>query len=387
MTPGRPTPPRQTPLLDVYTRDVTSRDLTRLFTRDARDAYRTFSGGLDPDVLAALPWPKRVVTRIRAFLVAFGMRLSPARRALFGVALVCALVGFFRYNTGMTVGPPSHPVTLHGAWFMLASIALLNLLVVLEVADRLSLKNDLEIARNIQLAMLPPGTVEFPGVDVHAFSRPANTVGGDFYDLQPLADGRLLVAVGDVAGKGSPAALLMALFLSMLRVLLDDVTELVALTGRLNGHIVRQAPGTRYITLFIGAYDPATGRLDYVNAGHPPPLVLRHDGRFDRLHEGGGVALGMFEGSAYSTGSTVLGPGEVLSIYSDGVTEAEHEDRGFFDDEGLQASLVRAAALSAEGVCAAVLADVRTHMDDGRFSDDLTLLVLRRPAVSGSAAA
>ena len=228
--------------------------------------------------------------------------------------------------------------------------------------------------------MLPPGTVRFAGLDVHAFSRPANTVGGDFYDLRPLADGRLLVVVGDVAGKGSPAALLMALFLAMLRVLLDEVTDLVPLTRRLNSHIIRQAPGTRYITLFMAAYDPATGQLDYVNAGHPPPVVLRHDGRFDRLRDGGGVALGMFDGAEYTSGTAVLQPGELFSVYSDGVTEAEHPERGFFDETGLERSIANAAALPAEGICNRVLADVQVHVDDGKFGDDLTLLVLRRPA-------
>jgi len=132
--------------------------LTRLFTHDARRAYETFSGGLDPDVLAALSWPKRLLARIRAFLVAFGLRLSPARRALFGAALVCAIVGFVRYNTSLSHGPDAEGTVLHGFWFMLASIGLLNLLVVLEVADRLSLKHDLEVARNIKPAMSPPGT-------------------------------------------------------------------------------------------------------------------------------------------------------------------------------------------------------------------------------------
>lgn len=375
---GRNAPSRR-PLLDVYTKDVTSRDLTRLFTHDARQAYETFSGGLDPDVLAALSWPKRLVARIRAFLVAFGLRLSPARRALFGAALLCAIIGFLRYNTSIGHGPDEEKTALHGFWFMLTSIGLLNLLVVLEVADRLSLKHDLEVARNIQLAMLPSGTVRFAGLDVHGFSRPANTVGGDFYDLQPLADGRLLLAVGDVAGKGSPAALLMALFLAMLRVLLDEVTDLVPLTRRLNAHIIRQAPGTRYITLFIAIYDPATGQLDYVNAGHPPPLVRRLDGTFDRLREGGGMALGMFDGAEYLSGSTVLYPGELLSVYSDGVTEAEHPERGFFDEAGLERSIAKAIDLAADGICSGVLADVQSHVDDGKFGDDVTLLVLRRP--------
>ena len=101
----------------------------------------------------------------------------------------------------------------------------MNLLVLLEVFDRLSLKRDLEVAREIQLAMLPDGTWAAPGVEASGLTRPANTVGGDFYDILPRPDGRVIVALGDVAGKASPAALLMALFLAMLRTLVDEPAD------------------------------------------------------------------------------------------------------------------------------------------------------------------
>ena len=372
--------PRGRDLLDVYTRDVTGKDLTRVFTREARDAYQAFAGAIDENDLAGVRGPKRVIRRVRAFLIAFGLKLSPARRVLFGVALLCAVIGFLRYNQGIEISmPPVRTLVIPGAWPMFWAIVLLNLLVVLEVADRLSLKNDLEVARSIQLAMLPAGTVELPGVEVHGMSRPANTVGGDFYDVRPLSNGRLLIAVGDVAGKGSPAALLMALFLAMERVLLDDLQDLVPLTTRLNGQIVRQAPGTRFITLFMGAYDPATGRLEYVNAGHPPGLLRRSDGTIERLQDGG-VALGMFEGSQYTSAAVTLEPGDLLAAYSDGITEAEHPERGFFDEAGLLKALADARALPAEDVCRSVFGAVRAHTDEGKLGDDLTILVLRRQA-------
>lgn len=372
-------PPRTSELLDVYTKDVTGRDFTRLFTRDAPDAYRALAGRAADDERRRGTWPGRILREIRAFLIAFGLKLSPARRALFGLAVVFALVGFVRYNSGVDLPGTRLPhVEIQGAWFMLWSIGLLGLLVVLEVADRLSLKNDLEIARGIQLAMLPSDTIALPGVDVHGLSKPANTVGGDFYDIRPLADGRVLIAVGDVAGKGSPAALLMALFLAMERVLLDELTDLVPLVTRLNGQIVRQAPGTRFITLFVGAYDPATGAFEYVNAGHPPALVRRADGAWERLQEGG-IALGLFEGAEYRLGTTRLEAGDFVAVYSDGITEAEHPSTGYFDEAGLQRSLAAAHALPAADLCRWVFEAVKAHTDEGKLSDDLTILVLRRP--------
>ena len=160
----------------------------------------------------------------------------------------------------------------------------MNLLVLLEVADRLSLKNDLEIARDIQQAMLPSGVYSAPGVETVGISRPANTVGGDFYDILPLDDGRLVVAVGDVAGKGSPAALLMALLLAMLRTLVDEKLEPADLITRLNVQVCRHAPGTRFITLFYAVYQPLTGDLTYVSAGHMPPLRAARRRRLRAAH-------------------------------------------------------------------------------------------------------
>jgi serine phosphatase RsbU (regulator of sigma subunit) len=249
--------------------------------------------------------------------------------------------------------------------------------VLLEVADRLSLKNDLEVARDIQQAMLPSGVYSAPGVETIGTSRPANTVGGDFYDILPLEDGRLVVAVGDVAGKGSPAALLMALLLAILRTLVDEKLEPAELITRLNVQVCRHAPASRFITLFYGVYEPATGTLTYVSAGHMPPLLIHADGSCARLTDGG-IALGMFEHSKYTTGQTTIQPDELIAIYSDGITEAENPEGRPFDDSGLESALTASRGLSLSAVGAAVDRAVEQHTADTRLTDDLTLLLLRR---------
>src|SRR5436309_12308704 len=224
------------------------------------------------------------------------MKLSPARRIVYAVALIFLASGMLHLVNGLKYGSAAvGPVTVvfpgiafpEGTVSLIIAFGLMNLLVLLEVADRLSLKNDLEIARDIQQAMLPSGLFTAPGVETFGLSRPANTVGGDFYDILPLDDGRVAVAVGDVAGKGSPAALLMALLLAMMRTLVEERLEPAALVTRLNVQVCRHAPGTRFITLFYGVYDAQSGELTYVNAGHTPPLLLRGDERIDRLSEGG----------------------------------------------------------------------------------------------------
>src|SRR5260221_10087178 len=334
---------------DAYTRDLKADDLQRLITRDTREAYRFFTRGVDPDAIKGLPWYRRAWVHTRTLFVAFTMKLSPARRIVFAAALALALIGLINLLRGigvneiavlpfgLSVGIPG-PVFARGTWSLLLAFVLMNLLVLLEVADRLSLKNDLEIARDIQQAMLPSGVYSAPGVEAVGMSRPANTVGGDFYDILPLDDGRLVITLGDVAGKGSPAALLMALLLAMLRTLVDEKLEAADLVTRLNVQVCRHAPGTRFITLFYGVYQPLTGELTYVSAGHTPPLVLRGDGRCERLTDGG-IALGMFDHSTYSTGRVAIQPDELIAVYSDGITEAENPKGIPFDEAGLPTPL------------------------------------------------
>jgi serine phosphatase RsbU (regulator of sigma subunit) len=162
------------------------------------------------------------------------------------------------------------PVFARGTFWLVTAFALINLIVLLEVADRLSLKNDLEIAREIQQAMLPRAAYHAPGIEAFGMTRPANTVGGDFYDIVPLADGRVLVALGDVAGKGSPAALLMALLLAMMRTLVDEGFYGAALMTRLNAQVSKHAPASRFVTLFVAILDPSTGQLDVCQRGAEP---------------------------------------------------------------------------------------------------------------------
>ncbi len=380
--------------VETYTRDLKAEDLQRLFTRDTREAYRFFTRHIDVTGLDKLPWHRRTLAHAKLLFLAFSMKLSPARRVVYGASLLFAALGVFDlFRSTRLLEAPIGRVTVivpglvlpEGTGSFLIAFALMNLLVLLEVADRLSLKNDLEIAREIQQAMLPSGLFSAPGVETVGLSRPANTVGGDFYDILPLEDGRLIVAVGDVAGKGSPAALLMALLLAMMRTLVDERLEPAELVTRLNVQVSRHAPGTRFITLFYGVYDPRSGELTYVNAGHMPPIVLRAGDAIDRLSEGG-MALGMFGQSTYATGHTVLQPEELLAVYSDGITEAENPAGQPFDEQGLESALVvnRHSDISAIG--AAVVRAVEAHTADTRLADDLTILLLRRsiaPAPAG----
>ena len=183
-----------------------------------------------------MKWHRRLFAQTRVLFMAVSMKLSPARRVVYGASLVLAVIGTL--NLLQNVGPQ------RGTLVLLIAFFLINLLVLLEVADRLSLKNDLEIARQIQQAMLPAPSYSAPGVEKRAApAAPRTRSAATSYDILPLDDGRLIIALGDVAGKGSPAALLMALLLAMLRTLVDEQLPPADLVARLNVQVCRHGAG------------------------------------------------------------------------------------------------------------------------------------------------
>ena len=374
--------------VDAYTRDLTSQDVQRLFTRDTPEAYRYFTRGTDLEALAREPWYRRIPTQVRLVFTGFTMRLSPPRRALYGLSVLAVVVGMIVLFRG--VGPVKIllfpfsvwlplPVWENGALWLFRGFVGVNLLILMEVADRLSLKSDLEIARDIQLAMLPAGVHQAGDATVCGVTRPANTVGGDFFDILSMPDGRVVIAVGDVAGKGSPAALLMALLLAMLRTLVDEGMETARLVARLNVQVARHSPASRFITLFFGVYDPRDGRLEFVNAGHLPPLVRHAGGHFERVdNDAGGLALGMFATATYETRAVTIAPGDTLVLYSDGITEAENDKGAAFEEAGLQSAIAANAMRDADGLARALLAATEKYAGEVKLVDDLTALVLKR---------
>lgn len=362
---------------EVYTRGLTTGDLERLFTRDAPDAYRFFSRNIDFGELKDRPWHWRILGQARLLFLAFTLKLTPARRALYGAALLASIIGLVELFQEVHLFLVPHPTFAPGTIWLLAGFLLVNLLMLLEVADRLSLKNDLEIAREIQQAMLPRGEYRAPGIEAFGITRPANTVGGDFYDILPLHDGRVLLTLGDVAGKGSPAALLMALLIAMLRTLVDEGLRGAELAERLNIQIAKHAPRSRFVTIFLAELDPATGAMIYVNAGQNPPLLRRRNGSYERLRAGG-MALGMFENATYTAGRVDLDPGDVLVMYSDGITEAEDPLEQPFDEAGVQFVADSSEWGSAKELGWATFAAVDAHRQDRKLLDDLTVLVARR---------
>lgn len=341
-------------------------DLWLDFRREARSSFESSVGELSPRARETRGW-----RRVWAFARAMFFRLTPARRVVFLLALV--LLVSFRSSDGDPAGNSAS-----GRLFLAALCFLV--LLALEVADRVSLKRDLEVARDIQNWLVPHSPPHLPGLDIAFATRPANTVAGDYYDVLSLpasaAGPAVLFVVADVAGKGIPAGLLMACFRSCLHTLADTSLELPDLIARLHSFCCADSySGRRFTTAFLAQYHAATGSILYVNAGHNPPLLRRASGPIEPL-QAGGVPFGLFANAAYELGQLSVCPGDLLLIYTDGVVEAVNETGDEYGLDRLR-TFVRDTASSSAGFQQQLFASIDAFTDKGSQQDDITCLVVQ----------
>ncbi|HKU80036.1 MAG TPA: SpoIIE family protein phosphatase [Rhodanobacteraceae bacterium] len=248
-----------------------------------------------------------------------------------------------------------------------------------------SLEREMDIAREIQAGFLPRRLPVRDGWDLAAWFEPARRVAGDFYDAFEIAGGRLAVVLADVCDKGVGAALFMALFRSLVRALGerlltpdgDPGSEACRLIGDVNNYIARtHERANMFATMFFGSLDLASGELVYVNAGHEPPLITGPQGVRARLAPTG-PAVGMLADMDFQAAKVVLGNGEALVAFTDGVTDSHNADGALFGDARLR-ELVTAPAVSAQAMVQRIQSAVQAHAGDVPAFDDVTLLVVQR---------
>jgi sigma-B regulation protein RsbU (phosphoserine phosphatase) len=248
-----------------------------------------------------------------------------------------------------------------------------------------ALQKELDAARAIQTSMLPSLAAvspSYPGLDVSARMEPAREVGGDFYDVTAIDGTRLLLAVGDVSGKGMPAALFMVRSITVMRMEALRADPADGLLGRVNSLLCENNPSELFTTAFVAVLDTATGALTCYNGGHPPPLFSRAGGPFEALPLPRSLVVGIIDGVPFRSATFQLEPGDRLVAFSDGVTEAEDAAGRMFGDDRLRQALDACGQCDAEGLIEAVRASVRDFVDGALQSDDITLLALRYHPVS-----
>lgn len=296
------------------------------------------------------------------------VNLTPTRRALLLIGLILAFARISVQSEKLNVNT--------GESFVTAGIVLILFVLMLELKDKLVAKYELQDGHAVQRALMPDRSPAFPGWRLWLFTRPANDVGGDLVDFAGLEGGKAVLTLGDVAGKGLKAALLTAKLQATLRAYIADSPSLVNLFGRVNTVFRRDALPQVFASVVSAVIDPSGGTVRFVNAGHPPPLVVRHSGvlQTDR----GGPALGLIDAAEFHEQVVDLLSGEIVLIYSDGLIETRNAGGEFFGEERLRALL--------PGSCASGAADLGERLVEAcdRFQgyapahDDLSLVIMQR---------
>jgi sigma-B regulation protein RsbU (phosphoserine phosphatase) len=240
-----------------------------------------------------------------------------------------------------------------------------------------AMAKEMQQAALIQQRLLPATAPSVEGLDIAAKAVASRHVGGDYYDFIHFPDGRVAMMVGDVAGKGMPAALLMSSLQARVHVLIEDGDDLGDKLRRLNKSTCGNCPDNRFITFFLCVADPKTNQLAYASAGHNPPVVVRAGGGYDML-TGGGVILGIMPKAAYEQSETQFGPGDILVLFSDGVTEAPDPEDQEFGEERLAKLVASMRDRPAREIVEEIHKAVAVYTQGAPPADDITVLVARR---------
>jgi phosphoserine phosphatase RsbU/P len=258
-----------------------------------------------------------------------------------------------------------------------AAVALENAWHFRETVEKKKLEKELELAADIQRRLLPATLPAVEGYDVAANTRPARHVGGDYYDAIQRADGRVVYCVADVSGKGIAASLLMSNFQASLRAFLSSGTSLVDAVTRMNDLMHASTAANKYVTAIFMDVDPATGHARVVNAGHNDGVILRADGTAERL-KAGGLAVGLMPKRTYAETEWQLAPGDLVALYSDGVTEANDPEENEYSIERLIELLREQRTQSADAIVRATYESVDAFADTAPQYDDITMMVVAR---------
>jgi len=346
-------------------------ELWSQFTADARASYGFYMK--EAEGLESQRGFRRLFGIAKTLFWSLLMKLTPARRVLLLVAFAMLVMSGIKFQVGK-----------NAALDMNFEAAILFLLLLsLELADKVTMKRDLEIAREIQSWLVPSEPPEVAGADIAFATRPQNSVAGDYYDAfypNPAALDRLMMVIADVAGKSVPAALLMATLQASLRTIAGENAPLVDLVARLNYYACAHSlNGLRFTTAVLSEYNPNSRRLTYVNAGHNAPILRRANGILETL-EAGGLPLGIRPATKYETASLELKPGDALIFFTDGVVEAFNGGGEEFGNARWLNAIRNLPDWDAQQTLQFLMKRVDEFVGATRQSDDITCLVFRSRA-------
>lgn len=347
--------------------DLGRGDLQRSWKQDWQDLMTFYLDDEHRRRLASMNRLERFFSRAGWILRNLFLRLTPARRILVGIAAVLFVLPSLDFGLrGLTLKLHLNPL----------SFFILLFVLMLELKDKLVAHDELEVGREVQRALLPADHPKLPGWDIWMYTRPANNVGGDLVDYLRVDEDRLALTLGDVAGKGLGAALLMAKLQATLRAVVSETRDLAELGGRVNAILHRDGVPGKFATLVYLELAPGSGTVKLLNAGHLPPSVLRSGG-LETL-EPQAPPIGILPDLAFVEQRVDLAPGDLMAVFSDGLPEAVNEAGEFFADERVNALLAGLRSCSAAEAGNRVLWAVADFVRHARPHDDLSLIFLKR---------
>jgi phosphoserine phosphatase RsbU/P len=356
-------------------------ELTQLWSQfevEARTSYRLYSRDVAAKTPGGLTKRGHRLHVVKEFFWAVLEKLSPARRVL----LLAALIMLLFPTGGISYRGADHEVHIFELDLHFWGGLLMFLLLMLEIADRVVMKRDLQIAREIQTWLLPGVPPQIPGISVAYATRPANTVAGDYYDVFPRPgrtneENRVVFAVADVAGKSIPAAILMATFQASLKTLSTTQVALPDLVADMNRYACSNSQGgLRFTTAFLAEYDPARRVFHYINAGHNTPILRRGNGSIERL-DVGGLPVGIQPEAKYESANVTLAPGDWLIIFTDGLVEAENIRQEEYGEARLLSAISATATTTPSEMLQRLMAELDLFVGATPQHDDVTCLLVK----------
>jgi phosphoserine phosphatase RsbU/P len=348
------------------------------FETEARSSYRLYSRDVAAKTPQGLTRRGHHLHVVKEFFWAVLEKLSPARRVL----LLAALIMLVFPSSGFSYHDAGHELHVVELDFHFFGGLLMFVLLILEIGDRVVMKRDLQIAREIQTWLLPGAPPQIPGISVAYTTRPANTVAGDYYDVFPRpgttnGENRVVFAVADVAGKSIPAAMLMATFQASLKTLSTTQVALPQLVANMNKYACSNSQGgLRFTTAFLAEYDAARRVFHYINAGHNNPILRRSHGAIERL-DVGGLPVGIQPEAKYESASITLGPGDWLIIFTDGLVEAENARHEEYGEARLLSTIEAGVSATPKGLLDQLMANVDLFVGATPQHDDVTCLLVK----------
>jgi len=350
-------------IFDLYTSDLSYQEIERLIKREAGEVYEFFKSDIPKPDQSKTKFVRGLIF-IRSLFNAFILKLTPARRIFYIISLFFFIVGYTQPN----------------ALYLISSFVILNLLLAFELADKLSAKGELDVARKIQSDLIPKHSLNIYNYEIATFYEPAHEVGGDYFDVIETPE-RTFVIVGDISGKGMAAALYMVRVQSIIYLLIESFTDIRDIVINLKKYFSKNLRREFFLTLTIVSIEK-DGKINLIRAGHPPAIYYKTNLKEFEIVNPAGMGIGLNDKGIFEkiieTAEIKTQLNDIVFLYSDGVTEAMNMFYNQFGEENIKRIIQNNADKTAEEIKRVLLSALASFRGTANQNDDITMVILKR---------